>query len=99
MIGVNTDSLNSIIDRTSDGRDSFINNSKKLSNVIDSLESCYNGNYINYLFNNMIERTNDLEKIEKILSNYIEILNEVKKSYIKQNEIFKDQLNHVSSDI
>lgn len=99
MIGINTESLNSIINRTIEAKDSYINDSKRLSNIIDSLESCYNGNYINYLFDDTIEKCDELKNIEKVLSNYIEVLDDVKKSYIKQNDIFKDQMSHVSSNL
>lgn len=99
MVGINIDTLNSIITRTIDNNDSYVSNSKSLSNIIDSLESCYAGNAIGYLFNDLIEGKRELKNIDKVIHNDIDILNGVKESYIKQNQIFKDQINHISSNI
>ena len=99
MVGINIDTLDSIISRTSESIDNYNGNSKDLSNVVDGLEYCYGGNCINFLFRGSMESLNQLGNIEKVLSNYIEVLSDVRKSYVKQNEIFSDQLSRVSSII
>ena len=99
MIGINVDMFNSIINRAIDSEDSYKSNSKGLSNAIDTLEYCYDGNFIGYLFNEPIDKKNELKNIDKVIQNDIEILNDVKNSYIKQNQIFKNQIDHINSNI
>ena len=99
MIGINIDTLNSIINRVIDGNDNYINNSKSLLDIIDSLESCYDGNTLDYLFDGLNEKKGELKNIDKIIHNYIDVLNDVKISYIKQNQIFKEQINHINSNV
>ena len=99
MIGINIETLNSIMSRTSDSNDNYSYNSKDLSNTIDDLKSCYRGSALNFLFNGAFDSISQLDKIKKVLASYIDILEDVKKSYVKQDEIFKQQLNHISSSL
>ena len=99
MIGINVDMLNSIINRTSGSNENFNVDSRNLSNIMANLEDCYNGSVLNFLFSKPSDAIRQLDKIKEVLSNRVDILSDVKKSYIKQNDIFSQQLNHMSSNL
>ena len=99
MIGISIETFDSILTRASDSKDSYNGNSKNLSNTMYDLENCYNGSILNFLFDRPISSLNHLSKIKEVLANNIDILENVKKSYVKQDEIFNQQLNHISSNL
>lgn len=99
MIGINIDNLEMIIKKNNLYSQSFNSNSKKLESSISDLNSCYSGNSLQYLFSEPMKAIENLRVISTVVENYSNVLYAVKCSYQKQDETFKNQLNHINSNL
>lgn len=99
MIGVNLDAIDNLIKKNNCYLNSFNNNSKKLINSMNDFSACYSGNSLEYLFHMPINEIKNIRTISKIIENYSNILVGVKKSYQKEDQNLKIQLNHINSNL
>ena len=99
MIGINVDNLDMLIKKNNLYLNSYNNNSKRLASTINDLNYCYNGSSLNYLFSEPIKEIKELQLISEIIENYSDTLYGVKLSYQQQDQTFKEQLNHMNSNI
>ena len=97
MIGINVDNINTLIKKNNLYLNSYNSNSKKLVSAINSLNSCYDGSSLEYLFSEPINEIKNIQNISKVIENYSNILTGVKNSYQQQDQTFKVQLNHINS--
>ena len=93
MVGVNIDKLDNIISKLEDLADSSSSDFRNINNSLSDLSGCYSGQSLNYIFNFPAKEINGRD----VILNYIKTLEAVKQSYIRQDEIFRDQIEHVNS--
>ena len=99
MIGVNIDSLNTLIKKSDLILDSLQDNSKKIINCINDLNNCYSGSSLEFLFYEPVKEINNIKTISSVVSSYADVLKSIKTSYLKQDESLKYQVNHINSKL
>lgn len=95
MIGVNIEGLNSVISKLNSLSDDLNSDFSSMNDSIDKLDDCYYGTDLNSIFKLPVNGVN----VRKVISQYIDTLDSVKKSYITQDEIFKGQIDHINSKL
>ena len=93
MTGVNIGTLDNIISKLEDVNST---SNKNLDGTISGLKRCYNpGSDLDYIFKDSSDE-NTFSGIKEMLSSYALILESVKKSYIKQEQIFSDNIKNIN---
>ena len=98
MIGIDVDLLESIISRNDSGLTDFKNSSRKMLDCFDDMDDSYTGQILSFISNGLSENKNDLKKVEQFISNNSNVLSSLKQSYIKQDQIFSEQLSNIISN-
>ena len=95
MVRVNVDNLNALIKKNNLYLSSYNSNSKKLTNAINDLNSCYSGNSLQYLFDGPLKEIKSVQTISKLIGSYSNILLGVKLSYQKQEQRLNTQIKNM----
>lgn len=102
MVGINVEMLSNIINNL----ESQIENSNRYLNkmveVTKDLDRCYytrSRSDIKFLFSGLGNNEQIIRNIKTMLQSYPKILRSVKTSYVKQDQIFSEEINHIISKI
>lgn len=96
MTGVNIGTLDNIISKLEDVNSTSNKNLDGIISTISGLKRCYNpGSDLDYIFKDSSDE-NTFSGIKEMLSSYALILESVKKSYIKQEQIFSDNIKNIN---
>ena len=99
MVGVNVYNLDMLIKKNNLYLNSFNSNCMKLADAINDLTSCYSGNSLEYLFSEPMKEIKNIKTISEVVESYSNTLYTVKCGYQKQDETFKQQINHINSNL
>lgn len=99
MIGINVNNLDTLIKKNNFYLSSVKDSRKKLTTSISSLEDCYDGNSLNYLFSAPIREIENIKAITEVIQSYSDTLTGVKFSYRKQDSIISNQINRINSSL
>lgn len=99
MNGVNIDKLDMLISKNNMYLNSYNSNSRRLISAINDLKSCYSGNSLQYLFSEPMNEVKNIKTISNVIENYSDILSGIKKSYQRQDQNLKAQINHMNSKL
>lgn len=99
MMGVNVDKLDMLIKKNNSYLDSYNNNTRRLVDCINELNTCYNGSGLEYLFSEPKNQIKNIQFIPSIVENYSNILFNVKTSYQQQDLNLTTQINHINSKL
>ena len=97
MSGIDVGMLDSIINRVDSEYQPLSKDSKKLINALDEFYNFNSSGTMEYLSSNFAEVKEEIYNMLQVVSSYLETLRNVKKSYVKQDTIFSEQLEHIVS--
>lgn len=98
MIGINIETLESLIKKNNNNLNSYNTDSKRLVDCISELSNCYSGRDLEYLFMEPTNQISSMHTILKVIENYSDILLSVRKGYEQQDLKLQARLNHINSD-
>lgn len=94
MNGINEEMIDSIISKLQDMGNSSASNFRGVDNSFDALTQGVRGSEVLYILEPPFSTK---FSIKEVIENYIDLLNSVKTSYVKQNNILQEQINHINS--
>ncbi len=97
MIGVNIDVIDSLIKKNNMYLQAFNTDARKLLGSMNELTQCYSGKSLEYLFREPLNEMIKIQSISKLIQNYSTILSGAKASYQTQDQIVKQQVDHINA--
>ncbi len=98
MTGINVEKLDNLIKKHNYLSDSFNKDINKLKNELISLNSCYSGKDLEFLFMWPVNEIRNLATIQKVIESYSNVLLSAKNGYQKQDLNIKSQIDHINSN-
>lgn len=95
MMGVSVDGINALLRECELYYSSYNNNSAKLLTTLSDLQSCYNGDDLDFLFDGIINATESIKPLSNILDNYSSIVRDVKFAYETQDINLRTQTSRI----